>query len=608
MNGGIRTSLLITGFALLAGLCASGICTADDTFYTGADISLLPYIESRGGVFYDNGQAMPLEQIMVNHGCNLFRLRIFVNPDTVYSHTSGAIQTLSYDLSLAQRIKAVGGKLLLDFHYSDTWADPGHQTKPAAWSSLSFTDLNSTLRSYTSSVLTAFKNNNVMPDIVQVGNEITNGVLWSDGSNSTNWTKFGQLVNSAIAGVRDAQGSGTRIAVAIHINNAGQSGLPQWFFSTLASQTSVTDYDIMGLSYYPSVNDTLTTMEANLTYLANNYNKKIMILETDYPWEGASGSGTYPVSPAGQKQFLLDLAQFVHDLPNNRGEGFVYWYPESIQVPNTYIWNGGAMALFDTQGNALPSLSAFGSQAPGAAREWIGPTNGTGSWSTAGSWNPHSAPNATNNAVFGNSSVAGTINITGTVTAGSITFNAVTSGSHAIAGGNLNLGVGQITVSAASATISSTITGSVGLTKSGAGTLVLTGSNTYTGATNILQGTLSLNGGDLNDSSPISVASGAAFKILSGTPTVGDIGGQGTTVVSGAGTVLTADSLIQGALTLGPGATLVIAAIPGGPASDQVPVESVPEPSAWAMLLMATAGFGIYLRRQRDNEERSALA
>ena len=364
----------------------------------------------------------------------------------------------------------------------------------------------------------------------------------------------------------------------------------------------------MGLSYYPSVNDTLTTMEANLTYLANNYNKKIMVLETDYPWEGTSGTGTYPVSPVGQKQFLLDLAQFVHDLPNNRGEGFVYWYPESIQVPNTYIWNGGAMALFDAQGNALPAVSAFGSQAPGADRDWIGPTNGTGTWSTASNWNPHSMPNSTNNAVFGDSGVAGTVNVSGTVNVGSITFSAVTSGSHVIAGGTLNLGVGQITVNSPSATISSTITGSAGLTKSGAGTLVLTRTNTYTGATNILQGTLALNGGDLNDSSAIAVAAGAALNVLGGTPTLGDISGQGTTVVSGAGTVLTAASLVQGTLTLGPGATLVIAAIPGGPLAEPLPVESVPEPSAWAMLLLAAMGLGTYFRRQRGNKERSTVA
>jgi autotransporter-associated beta strand protein len=172
----------------------------------------------------------------------------------------------------------------------------------------------------------------------------------------------------------------------------------------------------------------------------------------------------------------------------------------------------------------------------------------------------------------------------------------------------LNLGVGQITVNAASATISSVIAGSAGLTKSGAGTLILTAGNTYTGATTILQGTLTISGGDLDDSSPISVANGASLNVIGGTPTVGDISGQGTTLVSGAGTVLTADSLVQNTLTLGTGATRVIAAIPGGPASQTLPVESVPEPSACATLLLAATGLGIHLCAQRRKEQRSTAA
>ncbi len=490
--------------------------------------------------------------------------------------------------------------MLLDFHYSDTWADPAHQTKPAAWSSLSFTDLNTEIRNYTKNVLTAFKIIASCPTWSRSAMRSQTACSGPCGwQQFDNWANFGQLVNSAIAGVRDAQLPGTHIPVAIHINNAGQAGLPQWFFNTLTSQTSVTDYDIMGLSYYPSVNDTLTTMEANLNYLATNYDKKIMILETDYPWEGTSGSGTYPVTPAGQKQYLLDLAQFVHDLPNNRGEGFVYWYPESIQVPNTYIWNGGAMALFDNQGNALPALDAFGSQAPGADRDWIGPTNGAGNWSTANNWNPHSVPSSTNNAVFGDGGVAGTINVVGAVNVGSITFDATASGNHVLAGGSLNLGVGKITVNAAGAAISSTITGNVGLTKDGTGTLTLSGNNTYTGATTILQGMLVLDGGDLSDASTVTVADGAAFEVVSGTPTVGEISGQGTTAVSGAGTVLTAKSIAQDTLTIGAGSTVVIAPITGGVLSGST--ISVPEPSTLLSLFLSVLGLLACIRRRRES-------
>jgi arabinogalactan endo-1,4-beta-galactosidase len=368
----IALSSLRSAFAPVVWLICAGVAmAAAQPFYSGADISLLPFIESRGGQFSDNGQTMPLEKIMVNHGVNLFRLRIFVNPDPVYSHTNGAIQDLNYTINMAQRIKAAGGKFMLDFHYSDAWADPGQQTKPAAWSSLSFADLNTRLYNYTKDTLTALRNNNVMPDVVQVGNEITNGMLWPDGQvfysggSSSNWDHFGQLVNSAIQGVRDAETPGNRIPVAIHIDRAGQAGLPQWFFDTFTARSGVTDYDIMGLSFYPSVNDNLNIMKSNLNYLATHYDKKIMILETGYAWKGTSGTGPYPVSPAGQKQLLTDLAIAVHDLPNNAGQGFVYWYPESIQVPGTYIWKGGAYALFDEAGNALPALDAFGIPEPG---------------------------------------------------------------------------------------------------------------------------------------------------------------------------------------------------------------------------------------------------
>src|SRR6476646_5732750 len=165
----------------IAFACAAATVRADP-FYMGGDVSLLPFIESHGGAFRDDGQVRPMEQIMVNHGDNLFRLRLFVNPNPNYSATSGAIQDLNYTIALAQRLKATGAKILLDFHYSDTWADPGHQAKPAAWSAQNFATLNTTVRDYTRDALLAFKNAGVMPELVQTGNEITNGMLFADGS------------------------------------------------------------------------------------------------------------------------------------------------------------------------------------------------------------------------------------------------------------------------------------------------------------------------------------------------------------------------------------------------------------------------------------------
>src|SRR5262245_22030587 len=225
--------------ALSSTICAMGTASRGQ-FYMGGDISLLPFIESRGGSFRDGGVVKPAEQIMVENGASLFRLRLFVNPNPNYSATSGAIQDLNYDIALAQRLKATGAKILLDFHYSDTWADPGHQTKPAAWVGQNFATLNTNVRNYTRDALTAFRNAGVMPEMVQVGNEITNGMLWSDGSiiysgtqqqQNQSWMNFGSLLNSAIAGVRDvdAQTLGQHTNVVVHIDGGNVQGRAQYY-------------------------------------------------------------------------------------------------------------------------------------------------------------------------------------------------------------------------------------------------------------------------------------------------------------------------------------------------------------------------------------------
>jgi arabinogalactan endo-1,4-beta-galactosidase len=337
----------------------------------GADVSLLPFIEQQGGVFKSNGVAKPADEILYDAGANLFRLRLFVNPDPNYADTDGAIQSLNYDLSLAQTLKAddPGAGLLLDLQYSDTFADPGHQSTPAAWASDSFSQLQSDVYNYTLNTLDSFKSAGVLPTMVQVGNEINSGMLWPSGelnfSGTTqqqdqSWQNLGDLLNSAIAGVRAAQNPNQRIPVAIHIANGAQAGEPQYFFNNLQTLGGVTDYDIEGVSFYPSATDTLTGLQTNLDALATSYpSKKIMVLETNYPYENLSGYSGWPESPAGQEQELSDLYGVLKSLPNDAGEGLVYWYPEGIQVHNTYIYNGGATALFDQNGNALPAINAF---------------------------------------------------------------------------------------------------------------------------------------------------------------------------------------------------------------------------------------------------------
>ena len=378
-----------------------------DPFYMGTDVSLLPTIEQLAGYpqggasgpFKDAGVARPAEKILVNHGDNLFRIRIFVNPQTTYTNTNaGAIQTTAYDIALAQRLKATGAKILLDFHYSDTWADPGKQTKPAAWTSLTFAQLQTQVRTYTRDTLTAFRDAGVMPEMVQIGNETANGMLWNSGSinysgttaqQQASWQNFGALLNSGISGVRDVDATvpGQHTTIALHTDQGDWNGHPQFYFDNITNPTwgNVSDFDVMGLSYYPSTRTqrSFSFLTANMNELvADHPGKKVMLLETNYPWRTHSGLGVsdWPSTQAGQQQFLTDLRNAVMNVNNGAGMGVVWWYPEAIQVPGFNIYNGGDTALFDASGNVLPSVNAFSTSAP----TWN--LNANGNWYNAMNW------------------------------------------------------------------------------------------------------------------------------------------------------------------------------------------------------------------------------
>ena len=184
----VRRSLYgaVFSFIFLASSMFAGVAFGGHPFYTGADISLETFMQQENVTFSANNVAAPMDQILYNAGANLFRLRIFVNPPTTYTNSnSGAIQSTAYDIALAQQIKTddPSTKLLLDFHYSDTWADPGHQTKPSSTSgATTLAALESNITTYTANTLTSFETANVMPDMVQIGNETTDGMLWQTGS------------------------------------------------------------------------------------------------------------------------------------------------------------------------------------------------------------------------------------------------------------------------------------------------------------------------------------------------------------------------------------------------------------------------------------------
>jgi arabinogalactan endo-1,4-beta-galactosidase len=342
-------------------------------FIAGADVSMLTEIEKAGGVFRRDGKSGDALEIMRAGGCNLFRVRLFVDPEKDFNKNHGATQDLPYVVALTKRIKASGATLLLDLHYSDTWADPAKQFKPKAWESLDFDALEKQVHDYTASVLKALADAGATPDMVQIGNEIAGGMLWPDGKvlnapkeqEAQQWKRFARLLNAGARAVREAaKASQQPIRVVIHIHGGGKPGLPKWFFEKLAQHGPV-DFDIVALSFYPAWDDSLDALRKNLDDNANAIGKDILIAETSYPWRPMEGHAdkrtmTWPQTREGQQKFVTDLSDAIRATPNNRGLGFVWWYPEAIPLEGRRIWRGGAEALFDEKGAALPALDTFG--------------------------------------------------------------------------------------------------------------------------------------------------------------------------------------------------------------------------------------------------------
>ena len=354
--------------------------SAIDSFIRGIDISFTQQIEDLGGKYKLNGVEKDALDIFKENGVNYVRLRLWHTPkdanlmriyqtQTDTSGYCGTAKTIAY----TKKVKAKGFKLLLDFHYSDWWADPGKQNKPDAWLGIPFLALKDSIYSYTRYTIEAFRNEGVVPDMVQIGNEITSGLLWPDGrvggSYDTNWVRFTDLVKEGIRGVKDAMAD-TTVKIMIHIDRGGNNTTSKWFFDNLIARG--VQFDIIGQSYYPWWHGTLAQLKANLNDLAMRYNKDLVIAETAYPWttqylnDGMSNIGIdasklpsgYAISAQGQKSFLYMLRKIIRETTNSKGIGFFYWEPAYISVPPI----GSAcehLATFDFNGNALSSISAF---------------------------------------------------------------------------------------------------------------------------------------------------------------------------------------------------------------------------------------------------------
>ncbi len=327
-----------------------------DPFYVGGDISMLPKLEEAGIEFSDGGQPKDLIQLMMDHGCHCFRVRLFVNP----TGKGGVVQDVPYVIKLGRRIKAAGGTFLLDFHYSDTWADPGHQYKPKAWEGMTFDQLEKTVETYTAGVMTEMKEKQALPNIVQIGNEVNGGFIWPDGRNDSDiqWEKFSRLLKAGIRGVRRSTTPEDSVRIMIHVAWGGDIDKTRWFFDKL-NRTGI-DYDIIGQSYYPRWHGTIAQLEANLAATAERYKKNILLVETAWPYFGAAEEyDEFDRTPEGQKIFLETVVKTVRATPDKRGIGVVWWYPESVPMKKPGGWEGGQNALFDAEGHMLPAMDSF---------------------------------------------------------------------------------------------------------------------------------------------------------------------------------------------------------------------------------------------------------
>ncbi len=307
--------------------------------WRGADVSFLPQLEGSGAVYRDAaGVPMDALALLRLRGVNLIRLRLWHTP-------VGGWCDLAHTIALAQRARQQGLAFMLDIHYSDTWADPGTQTPPAAWAGLSGAILRTAVRNYTRDTLLALAAANVWPAMVQLGNEITNGLLWPHGRISTaGWGAFAAIYNSARAGVDDAVIATGRVRprVLLHIDRGGDNSASRWYYDNALAQGMA--FDTIALSYYPWWHGSFTSCICNVADMRNRYGKDVMIAETAYPWTLGWNDNQnnivgltsqllpgFPATPGGQKLFVQSLET---DLMECGAAGWCYWAPEWTAAPN----------------------------------------------------------------------------------------------------------------------------------------------------------------------------------------------------------------------------------------------------------------------------------
>lgn len=305
-------------------------------FAKGADVSWVTQMESQGINFYNkSGSQQDLFSILKGLGMNTIRLRAWVNPSDGWCNTADL-------LAKAIRANNAGFRILIDFHYSDSWADPGKQTKPLAWQNETVSQLATSVKDYTTSVLKTLWQNNIFPEWVQVGNETNNGMLWPEGKASDNMANFATFINAGYDAVKSVY-PGTKVIV--HISNGYDNSLFRWIFDGLKSNGA--KWDVIGMSLYPTAANwpqLNSQCLSNMNDMVSRYDKEVMICEVGMP----------VIDSLECQKFIADLVTKTKSLSNNKGLGVIYWEPECY---NNFA--GYGLGAFGINGHPTIALDGF---------------------------------------------------------------------------------------------------------------------------------------------------------------------------------------------------------------------------------------------------------
>lgn len=349
---------------------------ANSSFVMGVDLSYVNQIEDKGGVFKEDGVQRDPFILLKEHGANMVRLRLWHNPSWVKDIYGSSTTIYSGYLDVKKsikRAKEIGLAVNLDFHYSDIWADPSHQTPPEAWKEI--VDINvlaDSVYNYTYNILSSLLKEGLMPEMVQIGNETNCGMMMTKTNTSFpklnicegNWANFGKVINAGINAVRkiDTE-TGTKTKIALHV--ADPKNL-DWWFSDIIDKGGVSDFDIIGFSYYHNWHTTVSFAElpSLVTSIKSKFNKELMVLETAYPFTKENNDSYnnifydqpeiegFPYTPEGQRNFLITLTK---NMVSAGATGVMYWEPAWITSQMTDLWGTGSTwdncALFDFSGN-----------------------------------------------------------------------------------------------------------------------------------------------------------------------------------------------------------------------------------------------------------------